>query len=154
VPSTDASVQQKSRGDSSATESLRRQLLGKNAVKRGSARSFIRIGTGSAPPLQKSKFPSKKSRRRDVSDDDEEEKGRSRPGKQNKSINATATLIPSDQDGNLVQESSSHLGLEANILPISTKPVKRGSSYLDQVLADRAAKKKRKKAALESDKQM
>lgn len=129
------------RQESAATQRLRRQLLGKNARPPAgtvSATGNMLTGHHSAASKPRPRAAAKRP------DSDDEEEGRSGLGKKSESRAA----VPR---GKNVQSSEAQTESTETTTPTSAPPSKkRGGSYLDQVLADRANKKRKKKAATEN----
>ncbi|ETN46676.1 uncharacterized protein HMPREF1541_00863 [Cyphellophora europaea CBS 101466] len=123
-----------SRQESVATERLRRQLLGKHA-RPPSGPLNAQGGLIRGPKFAASKPRPHGAQKRAASDDEDE--GRSSMGPRKSKTQPTASATKST--------SAASTG-DGTVVPGPTsQPRKRGTSYLDQVLAERAAKKKRKK---------
>jgi hypothetical protein len=75
-------------------------------------------------------------------DADDDEEGRSRLGKKNES--ASAALPPAQYNASAKQPASKHEQTD-RLAPLPSSNRKRGSSYLDQLLAERAMKRQKKK---------
>ena len=135
-----------SRGESAATELLRKQLLGKHARKNIGGRQMGRLGNGDGPA---SSIPPPKPRTRrpkteDSSDSDAD--ARSRVGKKSRQGALTDSgdmkSKPKSKGNGQYQDVSHHQASNA---------AKRGSTYLDQVLSERSAKQQKKKQKLSSE---
>lgn len=129
------------REESAATERLRRQLLGKHArAPRGALTTGGAMMSG-APGGQKlaaSKARPNPTSKRDASEDEEE--GRSSISKSRRKQIGDPARADTEEHGATV--------------PPAAATKKRGSSYLDEVLAKRGAKKKRKAKGKGDDEQL
>ncbi len=134
-----------SRGGSAATELLRKQLLGKRATNKthGSptTRTDSRIGQMSS--VTTSKPQARRPRKEDSSDDED---GRYRVG------NKSRKLANVDKHG-IQSKPQVEKGIQHERVPgqQAGKGSKRVTSYLDQVLATRSAKQRKKKQQSFSD---
>ena len=137
IPTT-ANGQLESRERSAATELLRKQMLGKRSFQKSSVSTTGKIESrhGGKPKTQSGKPQPKRARKEDSSDDED---GRSRLGKKERpsaSARLSTTQHKAREEDYSKQQPASEKQKSVN--------TKRGSSYLDQVLAQRAAKKEKK----------
>ena len=128
---------------SAATELLRKQMLGKRAFNRTTtvSGSTTKLGSGHLH-ASKPRPHNRRSRKEEFSDDEDE--GRSKVGKKNR---ATAPASKDLQSTKSKPEGDTSIDESKEVSPAQTASMsgKRGTSYLDQVLAQRAAKKHKKK---------
>lgn len=129
------------RKESAATERLRRQLLGKHAqAPRGALTTggAMMPGVPGGQKLAASKARPRPPPKRDASEDEDE--GRSSISKSRRKQIGDAARADAEEGG-------------ATVPPAAATTKKRGSSYLDEILAKRGAKKKRKAKANGNDEQ-
>ncbi|KPI42868.1 uncharacterized protein AB675_1883 [Cyphellophora attinorum] len=130
-----------SRQETAATQRLRKQILGDRVIppagSLSATGSMIQGGGHSAAPKPRSRPATKQ-------DSDDEEEGRGKLGK-SKSKSKGVGVDSSVPD--LVTSDADNSGTAQQTGTSSPQPVskKRGTSYLDQLLANRANKKSKKK---------
>lgn len=117
-----------------ATEKLRKQMLGKKAA--------VSAGRNGMQQLSASKPRPRPAKREEESDD--EEGGRSGVGKR-KEKPLPEQLEPSTEGAATGDKEDRGIAPPTIVASSSVPAKKRGSSYLDQVLAERAAKRKKKR---------
>lgn len=124
----------------SSNDKLRKQLLGKDYVKKlkNGTKAATTLGSGQWQGGSKPKPSSVPTKRAADDDDSEDEGGRSSLGK---TVKGTGTKAGSKtaEEATLEIKQMDGGGSEAE-----TKPLKRPSNYLDEVLAERSLKKRKK----------